>query len=119
MNAATTNITNASNEPQFLGPQDSSRAGVKKMRISDFRDAVDSLNWNRRDLGGATRQEWLREDVRTRLQRRIDAVQQLVPNVPARFAEDLRHARESIESAKAAITRWQDARNAAAAAKEA
>ncbi len=29
------------------------------MKIGEFRAAVDSLNWNRRDLSGATRQEFV------------------------------------------------------------
>ena len=37
------------------------------MKIGEFRAAVDSLNWNRRDLSGATRQEFVAMDVRTRL----------------------------------------------------
>ena len=36
------------------------------MKIGEFRAAVDSLNWNRRDLSGATRQEFVAMDVRTR-----------------------------------------------------
>ena len=85
-----------------------------KIRIPAFRDAVDTLNWNRRDLSGATRAEWLREDVRARLQRHIDKVQAMLPCVPARFGEDIRHANESIASAEAAIVRWQEARSSAA-----
>ena len=41
------------------------------MKIGEFRAAVDSLNWNRRDLSGATRQEFVAMDVRTRLERHI------------------------------------------------
>ena len=59
------------------------------MKIGEFRAAVDSLNWNRRDLSGATRQEFVAMDVRTRLERHIVIVTGLVPLVHARFADDL------------------------------
>ncbi len=113
MNAPTTNNNKPANEAQFLAPQDSPRAGGKSMRISDFRDAVDTLNWNRRDLSGATREELLRMDVRTRLQRHIDIVNALLPQVAPRFSEDIRHAGDSLASALIAIQRWQDARDLA------
>ena len=41
------------------------------MKICEFRAAVDSLNWYRRDLSGATRLEFVAMDVRTRLERHI------------------------------------------------
>jgi len=80
------------------------------MKIGEFRAAVDSLNWNRRDLSGATRQEFLAMDVRARLERHIDIVTGLLPLVHARFAADLAHARSAIESAQATIARWEDCR---------
>ena len=77
------------------------------MKIGQFRVAVDSLNWNRRDLAGATRPEFLAMDVCTRLQRHIDIVADLMPSVHARFTGDLAHARAAIEAARAAIARWK------------
>ena len=80
------------------------------MKIGEFREAVDSLNWNRRDLSGATRQEFIAMDVRARLERHIVIVTGLLPLVPARFADDLAHARSAIESAQAIIVRWESYR---------
>ena len=77
------------------------------MKIGEFRAAVDSLNWNRRDLSGATRQEFVAMDVRTRLERHIVIVTGLLPLVHARFADDLVHATSAIESAQATIVRWE------------
>ena len=77
------------------------------MKIGEFREAVDSLNWNRRDLSSATRQEFVTMDVRTRLERHIAIVSGLLPLVPARFADDLAHATSAIESARATIVRWE------------
>ena len=86
------------------------------MKIGEFRAAVDSLNWNRRDLSGATRQEFVAMDVRTRLERHIVIVTGLLPLVHvrfgddlvhARFADDLAHATSAIESAQATIVRWE------------
>ena len=75
------------------------------MKIGEFRAAVYSLNWNRRDLSGATRQEFVAMDVRARLERHI--VTGLLPLVHARFADDLVHATSAIESAQATIVRWE------------
>ncbi len=80
------------------------------MKIGDFRAAVYSLNWNRRDLSGATRQEFVAMDVRMRLERHIVNVTRLLPLVHARFADDLAYATSSIESAQATIVRWEDYR---------
>ena len=79
------------------------------MKIGEFRAAVDALNWNRRDLSGATRQEFVAMDVRAHLERHIVIVivTGLLPLVHARFADDLAHARSAIESAQAAIVRWE------------
>ena len=77
------------------------------MKIGEFRGAVDSLNWNRRDLSGATRQEFVAMDVRARLERHIVVVTGLLPLVHARFADDLAHARSAIESARATVARWE------------
>jgi len=77
------------------------------MKIGEFRTAVDSLNWNRRDLSGATRQEFVAMDVRVRLERHIVIVTDLLPLVHARFADDVAHARSAIESAQATIVRWE------------
>ena len=79
------------------------------MKIGEFCAAVDSLNWNRRNLSGATRQEFVAMDVRARLERHIVIVMVtgLLPLVHARFADDLAHARSAIESAQATIVRWE------------
>ena len=77
------------------------------MKIGEFRAAVDSLNWNRRDLSGTTRQEFVAMDVRTRLERHIVIVSGLLPLVHTRFADDLAHATSAIESAQATIVRWE------------
>ena len=79
------------------------------MKIGEFRAAVDSLNWNRRDLSGSTRQEFVAMDVRTRLERHIVIVivSGLLPLVHTRFADDLAHATSAIESAQATIVRWE------------
>ena len=77
------------------------------MKIGEFRAAVDSLNWKRRDLSGATRQEFVAMDVRTRLERHVVIVTGLLPRVHARFADDLAHATSAIDSAQATIVRWE------------
>jgi len=77
------------------------------MKISEFRESVDALNWNRRDLSGATRQEFVAMDVRARLERHIAIVGSLLPLVRPRFADDVAHATAAIEAAQATIVRWE------------
>lgn len=75
------------------------------MKIAEIRRVIDSCNWNRLDLGGATREEFKREDVKTRLEKHIAAVQALV--IPARFVDDIADAAEAIEFARRVIARWE------------
>jgi len=75
----------------------------RPLRISDLRDAVDTLNWSRNDLWGATLEEFIRMDVRTRMEKYIAVVEALSLSVPARFTLDLVHAEESVRQARQAI----------------
>ena len=75
----------------------------RPLRISDLRDAVDTLNWSRNDLRGATLEEFIRMDVRTRMEKYIAVVEALSLRVPARFTLDLVHAEESVRQARQAI----------------
>ena len=77
------------------------------MKIGEFRGAMDSLNWSRRDLSGATRQKFVAMDVRARLERHIVIVTGLLPLLHARFADDLVRARSAVELAQATIVRWE------------
>jgi hypothetical protein len=75
------------------------------MKISEIRAVIESLNWNRHDLGGATREEFKRERVDIRLNKHIANVQALV--IPPRFADDIADAAEAVTRARAVIERWQ------------
>ncbi|MET3119891.1 hypothetical protein AAKU64_004138 [Undibacterium sp. GrIS 1.8] len=79
---------------------------TKKLKISEFRRAVQSMDWSRNDLGGATTEEFIRMDVKTRLGRHIEAVTALIPLVPVRFAADIEEAQKSIGYANKCISRW-------------
>ena len=83
-----------------------SALSVSAMSGREADTAGDALNWNRRDLSGATRQEFVARDVRAHLERHIVIVTGLLPLVHARFADDLAQARSAIESAQATIVRW-------------
>lgn len=76
------------------------------MKIAEIRSVIDSLNWNRHDLSGATREEFLREDVPARLGRHIEACRAL--EIPARFARDIASRDSAIEYAERTIARWRD-----------
>ena len=81
-------------------------SATPKLKIADFRSVVDSLNWSRNDLGGATPEEVMRMDVPARLGRRVDDVLALLPLVPARFAGDVEDAHKAIAHAHKCIARW-------------
>lgn len=74
------------------------------MKISEIRAVIESCNWSRNDLGGSTREEFKRCDVRTRLMRHINAVEALV--IAPRFADDIADAAEAVTRARATIERW-------------
>lgn len=75
------------------------------MKISEIRRVIESCNWSRNDLGGATRDEFRRMDVRTHLTKHIDAVAALV--IAPRFVDDIADAAEAIHRARATIERWE------------
>jgi len=106
MSTTTTRPINDTTTAQFLAPETHQRAGGKPLRIGDFRKAVDTLNWNRNDLSGATREEFIRMDVRTRMEKYIAEVETLALRVPSRFILDLVHADESVRQARQAVERW-------------
>lgn len=110
MNAPTNHNSSNADEAQFLAPEAPPRAAYKRPTIREFRNAVDSLNWSRSDLGGETRAEWLKLDVRTRLHIHIEIVERLLPSVFPRFVDDIRRAKEAIDCARAHVARWQAAR---------
>lgn len=77
------------------------------MKIADIRRTIESCNWSRNDLGGATREEFRRMDVATRMQRHVDDCRALV--IPARFVADEQDRAEAIERAEATVVRWRAA----------
>jgi DNA-binding transcriptional regulator YiaG len=89
--------------PRDLGPN---LAGPKpkKPSIDSMRRVIESCNWSRNDLGGATRQEFIATDVPARLGRHIEAVRAL--QIPPRFARDIEAQAEAIERALKTIARW-------------
>lgn len=74
------------------------------MRIAEIRATIDTLNWNRMDATGGTRNENQRCDLPARLAPHIAAVQALV--IPPRFTRDIERQREAIEYAHRVIARW-------------
>jgi hypothetical protein len=90
-----------------------------KLKISEFRREIDSLNWSRNDLGGATQQELIKMDVKTRLERHINIVCGMIERVPARFAEDIQSAHKAVEYAQKYIVQWEEKVKSDAEAKSA
>lgn len=74
------------------------------MKIAEIRRVIDGLNWTRRDLDGATSEEFKRMDVAARLAPRIAECKAL--QIPARFARDIEARRNAVERAEAMSERW-------------
>ena len=77
------------------------------MKIAQIRRTIDSCNWNRIDLSGATRDEFKAMDVPARLNRHIAAVRELA--IPARFKHEIESQAWAIQCAEKTISRWMDA----------
>ena len=75
------------------------------MRSGAFRDAVGLMNWNPNDPRGATLEEFIRMDVRTRMEKCIAVAKTRALRVPARLTPDLVHADEPVGQARQAIER--------------
>lgn len=75
------------------------------MKIQEIRDAIDRLNWNRSDLYGATREEFIRMNVPDRLNKYIEEVRKL--EIKPRFTQDIADAQHAIESALKMIEKWE------------
>lgn len=75
------------------------------MKIAQIRSVIDALNWTRRDLSGATSEEFKRMDVAARLAPRIADCQAL--EIPARFARDVESRASAIQYAEAMVQRWK------------
>lgn len=76
----------------------------KTLKIAEIHRVIDSCNWSRNDLGGATRSEFKAMNVPARLNPHIDAVRAL--QIPARFKRDIENQANAIEYAKKTIERW-------------
>jgi ankyrin repeat protein len=80
------------------------------MKIAEIREVIDTLNWNRADLSGATRDELKRMDVPARLSPLIEKCEAL--EIPARFPRDIQNCNNAVDRGKAAILRWLLEKNA-------
>lgn len=76
------------------------------MKISDIREAIDALNWNRIDATGGTVEENKRTPLPIILEPHIATVRAL--EIPPKFARDIEMQREQLEYAARAIARWHD-----------
>lgn len=76
------------------------------MKIAAIRSTIESCNWSRNDLSGATPHEFKEMDVPARLNRHIDAVRSL--KIAPRFARDIEAQAWAIQCAEKTIARWMD-----------
>ncbi len=75
------------------------------MKIAEIREAINTLDWNRSDLYGATRDEFKRMDVATRLNKHIAICEAL--EIKPRFARDIEDCASALKRAKEMVERWK------------
>jgi hypothetical protein len=78
------------------------------MKIAEIRRIINSANWSRLDLHGATRDEFIKMDVGQRLYRHVVALRAL--EIAPRFADDIRARDSAAEACLAMIGRWEGLR---------
>lgn len=110
MNDFTAHTSSDTNEAQFLAPETHQRAegegkGAVRMTIAQIRSVIETLNWTRNDLSGATPEEFKRMDVAAHLGPRIADCKGL--QIPPRFAKDIENRAFAIERAEAMVARWR------------
>jgi len=74
------------------------------MRIAEIRATIDTLNWNRMDATGGTRNENQRCDLPARLAPHLAAVMLL--QIPPRFTRDIESRQNAIDAAHTVLKRW-------------
>ena len=79
------------------------------MSISKIRETIQSLNWNRQDATGGTREENKRTNLPAVLAPHIAAVTAL--EIPARFARDIEAKKCALHAAKLVIEKWNANQN--------
>ena len=84
------------------------------MKIANIRTVIESANWNRHDLAGGTREEFIRCNVPKLLPAQIEHMKAL--DIPVRFTRDIDRRAEEIAYCEAVIERWLAMRPAAASA---
>jgi len=74
------------------------------MTISQIRSVIDTASWNRHDLSGSTREEFMRCDVPRRLLPQIEALRALT--IHPRFTSDIERRDSEIPRCETVIERW-------------
>jgi len=78
-----------------------------RLKIGDFRNLIDSLNYSRSWLTGGTAEEFRKQDIPGSLLPKIAQLQSALNLVPAKFDNDLRRAATAMEHAVAVIDHWR------------
>ncbi len=84
------------------------------MKIAAIRDIIRAATWTRSDLTGGTIDEFIRQDVGSRLTAKIAELRALV--IAPRFTDDIEHRDGEMQRCEAVIARWQNRREEAKAA---
>lgn len=84
-------------------------AKAPRIKIAAFRDLVRSVQYRMDWLTGGTSEEFKRQDVAGSMAQVVGELRDAMPQVPARFADDLAEAERMIASASRLVARWNRA----------
>lgn len=82
------------------------------MKINEIRDAIQTLNWVRRDSTGGTVEENKRTNLPALLAPHVAKVLALA--IPTRFARDIESKADALDAAATVIARWHELQPATA-----
>lgn len=81
------------------------------MKIDEIREAIDELNWARKEYTGGTRDENRRTRLDAALAPHIAAVKALA--IPSRFVRDIECQQEALRCAESSLARWAESQGPA------
>lgn len=84
-------------------------AKAPRLKIADFRGLVRSVQYRMDWLTGGTSEEFQRQDVAGSMAKVVGELRDAMPQVPARFVDDLAEAERMIAAAARLVARWNRA----------
>jgi len=79
---------------------------MSNIKISEIREVIDTALWAQDWYTGGTSEEFRRQQVGPALQKHVEALKAIHPQIKERFARDLQRCTDAIESLNRTIDRW-------------